>query len=178
MRPFLRWVWVLWGIGLWGGCGRGPQGRVSASPEERQLLFYQAKLRALDHEIQRMDSLLQSGIHEDNRLRLQRIRTRLLVEKEAWTRLRPSRVELPRDTLVLTIHLGPQGLQVFSVLPEAPPNPRAPRWVAVALVGNQWKALAPGKRYRVVVLPVLPQTFVQRTTAYACIVAYEEVKQK
>jgi len=172
----MKWVW---GLGLLvsvlvsGTCRTRSTSRVSASPKERKSLYYTAKLLAIQHEIHRLDSLIQRTEEERDRLQLQRIRSHLVVEREAWQQRSPGQVSLPQDTIVVTIRVGASGIHAFSTLPGE--TTRSPRYIIAGIVQNRWNDMKPGGRYRLVLLPLLPQNAVRHASLYVCIVAYESV---
>ncbi len=174
----MRTVKGLW-IGLLsisiGGMGlcrtSGPVSRVSASPKERRLLWYQAKLKALQYEVHRLDSLLRTrSLTDSQRLVIQRVRNRLEIEWEEWEKKSPEQVHLPSDSLRIFQEIRPPGLHPFSLLP------REPRLIVVDVVGHRWQVFRPYRAFRMVLLPVMPQNFVDHPALYVCIVAYQEVR--
>ncbi len=147
---------------------------AGAGPQARRLAYYRAKLTALDLEIQRHEQWLKTTGDPQKRLAYQKNLARLRVEQERWRTLSPDTIPLPRDTLQVVVSFPPEGCHLGQVLPYEGLSRSGPFYIVAGIVGDSCQAIRPGHRYRLTLVPVLPQAY-PFPSSYVCILAYQDL---
>ncbi len=153
------------------------QPRPSKRPvrrDTRQAAFHRAKLYALDLEIRQHRTWIQNTHDPQKRLMYQKTLARLQVERERWQALPPDSVPLPRDSIMVVVTFPHEGCTLGMVLPYEGLSRSGPFYLVTGILGGDCSVLKPKHRYRLTLLPVMPQTY-PFPSSYVCIVAYHDL---
>ncbi len=175
MRNLIVMLAVLvWGAGCRAGTPKQSSQEASRTQHVRLRAYHQAKLWALDQEIQRHRAWIQNTQDPQRRLAYQKALARLQVERERWIALPADSVALPKDSVQVVVTLPPEGCRRGLSLPYEGLTRSGPFYIVAGIVGDACRVLKPKHRYRLTLVPVLPQAY-PFPSSYVCIVAYEEL---